>query len=167
MNKHACVNKPTYNFSGKPYPLFFTHWVTRMSIGNTIRWGMGNVCISVWALTAWVVNHFPISTHTFFFVKKKCPYPILNVVYWQINYSSYSFTLFGWLWLVAGADLLWEKNTTDWLVASTDLMWEKSTAAGCRQNRVSLLTFGCDVWPFVLSLKIIMSIYIVLVLFCH
>ena len=102
MNKHACVNKPTYNFSGKPYPLFFTHWVTRMSIGNTIRWGMGNVCISVWALTAWVVNHFPISTHTFFFVKKKCPYPILNVVYWQINYSSCSFTLFGWLWLVAG-----------------------------------------------------------------
>ena len=26
------------------------------------------------------------------------------------------FTLFGWLWLVAGTYLLWKKSTVDWLV---------------------------------------------------
>jgi len=34
----------------------------------------------------------------------------------------------GWLWLVAGADLLLEKNTAGWLLADADLVWEKSTA---------------------------------------
>jgi len=27
------------------------------------------------------------------------------------------FAVFAWLWLMAGADLLWEKGTADWLVA--------------------------------------------------
>ena len=27
-------------------------------------------------------------------------------------------TLFGWLWLVTGADLLWEKSTADWLITA-------------------------------------------------
>ena len=36
--------------------------------------------------------------------------------------------MFAWLWLVAGADLLWENNTADWLVAGADLVWENSTA---------------------------------------
>ena len=39
-------------------------------------------------------------------------------------------SLFCWLWLVAGADLLWEKNTADWLVTGANLVGEKSTAAG-------------------------------------
>jgi len=32
--------------------------------------------------------------------------------------------LFGWLWLVASADLLLEKNTVSWLLADTDLVRE-------------------------------------------
>jgi len=35
--------------------------------------------------------------------------------------TSYN-ALFGWLWLVAGADLLSEKSTTGWLVADIDLV---------------------------------------------
>jgi len=31
-------------------------------------------------------------------------------------------TLFGWLWLVAGADLLLEKSTDGWLLADANLM---------------------------------------------
>ena len=30
--------------------------------------------------------------------------------------------------VVAGADLLWKKNTAGWLVAGADSMWEKNTA---------------------------------------
>jgi len=38
------------------------------------------------------------------------------------------FTMFGWPWLVVGADLLWEKSITDWLVAGDwCLVWEKNT----------------------------------------
>jgi hypothetical protein len=33
---------------------------------------------------------------------------------------------FGW-WLMAGADLFWEKSTADWLLVA-GLFWEKSTA---------------------------------------
>jgi len=33
------------------------------------------------------------------------------------NGGSSTVALFDWLWLVAGADLLSEKNTADWLVA--------------------------------------------------
>ena len=29
---------------------------------------------------------------------------------------------------MAGADLLWEKNTADWLVAGAGVLWEKSAA---------------------------------------
>ena len=36
-------------------------------------------------------------------------------------------TLFVWLWLVAVADLLWEKSTAGWLVAGVDLVFEKNT----------------------------------------
>ena len=36
--------------------------------------------------------------------------------------------VFAWLWLVAGADLLWENSTADWLVAGADLVWENSIA---------------------------------------
>jgi len=36
--------------------------------------------------------------------------------------------LFGWMWLIAGANLLWEKIIADRLVADVDLVWEKSTA---------------------------------------
>ena len=32
------------------------------------------------------------------------------------------------MWLMAGADLLWENSTADWLVADTDLVWDNSTA---------------------------------------
>jgi len=32
------------------------------------------------------------------------------------------------LWLMAGADLLWENSTANWLVAGIDLVWEYSTA---------------------------------------
>ena len=35
--------------------------------------------------------------------------------------------LFGWMWLIAGANLLWEKIIADRLVADVDLVWEKST----------------------------------------
>ena len=38
-------------------------------------------------------------------------------------------TVFVWLWLMAGVDLLWENNTANWLVAGADLVWENSTAA--------------------------------------
>jgi len=37
--------------------------------------------------------------------------------------------LFGWLWLEAGADLLWDKNIVGWLVVGADLVWEKNTAS--------------------------------------
>ena len=36
--------------------------------------------------------------------------------------------LFGWLWLVAGADLLSEKSTAGWLVADVDLVLRENTA---------------------------------------
>jgi len=37
--------------------------------------------------------------------------------------------VFAWLWLVAGADLLWENNIADWLVvAGANLVWENNTA---------------------------------------
>jgi hypothetical protein len=39
------------------------------------------------------------------------------------------FRLVGGWWLVAAADLLWEKNTAGWQVAGADLMLEKSTAS--------------------------------------
>ena len=35
--------------------------------------------------------------------------------------------MFAWLWLVAGADLLWENSNAE-LVADADLVWENSTA---------------------------------------
>ena len=40
-----------------------------------------------------------------------------------------STTLFGWLCMLAGADLLQEKNTVVWLVlvADADTVWEKNT----------------------------------------
>jgi len=31
--------------------------------------------------------------------------------------------MFGWLWLVAAADLLWEKITAGWLVAGAYAVW--------------------------------------------
>ena len=31
--------------------------------------------------------------------------------------------MFGWLWLVAAADLLWEKITADWPVAGAYTVW--------------------------------------------
>ena len=34
--------------------------------------------------------------------------------------------MFALLWLVAGADLLWEKSTAGWLVAGAELMREKN-----------------------------------------
>ena len=42
-------------------------------------------------------------------------------------FAQKNYIMFGWLWLVIGADLLWEKSTAGWLVASADLMWEKNT----------------------------------------
>jgi len=42
-------------------------------------------------------------------------------------FAQKNYILFGWLWLVVGADLLWEKSTAGWLVASADLVWEKNT----------------------------------------
>ena len=38
-------------------------------------------------------------------------------------------TLSDWSWLVADADLLWEKSTASLLVAGANLVWEKSTAS--------------------------------------
>ena len=38
------------------------------------------------------------------------------------NRSRQVSALFGWLWLVAGADLLSDKSTASWLVADTDLV---------------------------------------------
>jgi len=38
------------------------------------------------------------------------------------NGGSSTVALFGWLWLVAGADLLSDKSTASWLVADTDLV---------------------------------------------
>jgi len=48
-------------------------------------------------------------------------------------------TLFGWLQLVAGADLLWEKSTVGWLVlvAVADLVWEKNTTDWFEQNKIT------------------------------
>ena len=42
--------------------------------------------------------------------------------------ATYAYiTLFAWLWLVAGVDLLWEKSTDVWcLVPGADLVWEKN-----------------------------------------
>ena len=42
--------------------------------------------------------------------------------------ATYAYiTLFAWLWLVAGVDLLWEKSTAGWcLVPGADLVWEKN-----------------------------------------
>ena len=45
------------------------------------------------------------------------------------------FTLFAVLWLVAGADLLWEKNTAGWLIASADLVWEKNTVGWLERTK--------------------------------
>jgi len=37
---------------------------------------------------------------------------------WRGNFDNKtSYAVFAWLWLMAGADLLWENNTADWLVA--------------------------------------------------
>ena len=44
-------------------------------------------------------------------------------------------TLFAVLWLVAGADLLWEKNTAGWLIASADLVWEKNTVGWLQRTK--------------------------------
>ena len=50
----------------------------------------------------------------------------------QLITVTYIFTLFGWLWLVVDADLLWEKNTASWLA----LVWceRKTLLAGCSRT---------------------------------
>jgi hypothetical protein len=44
---------------------------------------------------------------------------------------------FGW-WLMAGADLFWEKSTTSWLLVA-GLFWEKSTAGWWLISRTNSL----------------------------
>jgi hypothetical protein len=44
---------------------------------------------------------------------------------------------FGW-WLMAGADLLWEKSTAGWLLVA-GLFWEKSTAGWWLISRTNRL----------------------------
>jgi len=64
-------------------------------------------------------------------------------------------TLFVVLWLVAGADLLWEKSTADWLVAGAGLVWEKNCWL-VAANRVKVF-FYVDVpsiWSSMLALTV-------------
>jgi hypothetical protein len=49
-----------------------------------------------------------------------------HVIYRCAYVSLFSACSFGW-WLMAGADLFWEKSTVGWLML-TGLFWEKSTA---------------------------------------
>lgn len=46
------------------------------------------------------------------------------------------YTLFVWLWLVIGADLLWEKSIAGWLAAGAGLVCEKNTVSWLQPNRV-------------------------------
>ena len=45
----------------------------------------------------------------------------------QISGPVATIAVFAWLWLMAGADLLWENSNADWLVAGADLVWENSS----------------------------------------
>jgi len=64
-----------------------------------------------------------------------------RVAYIKAWPSNHQVTLFGWLWLVAGSDLLWEKNIADWLmlVAGADLVWEKNIIDWLQPNKVRIL----------------------------
>jgi hypothetical protein len=52
------------------------------------------------------------------------PHP--HVLYCSMRITHAAACSVGW-WLMAGADLFWEKSTVGWLLM-TDLFWEKSTA---------------------------------------
>jgi hypothetical protein len=53
---------------------------------------------------------------------------------------------FGW-WLMAGADLFWEKSTTSWLLVA-GLLWEKSTTGWWLISQVNRVLTGEAVLPF-------------------
>jgi hypothetical protein len=50
------------------------------------------------------------------------------------------------VWLMAGADLFWEKNTTSWLLVA-GLLWEKSTAGWWLISQANRVLIGEAVLP--------------------